>query len=290
MKLTLCPIIAVFLNCSVAFGASNDPLFDSLLQFEETKMVAVDHKSAERLKVIRAAAQTIGLQSGSYYASTEVRKNLETIGDRLDGIYDFSRLGLVSLHKGVYVINPVIVEIEKQISMSPDARSFIVRDQVYEIVKDPYLSLSAPSWRTYLTFDVEPPQIPEDMIRPTTPDEKAAWKEEMHKGYSMGVRQVEDLAILRFKRLTRDILGMTLYPMLRDRKLVSDVKIAEAYYPVSGGGNKMNIRESRVSIDVNPQLNTNRWDWQVIPRLSDISDLFPEDGDFEGWIRVNTGK
>jgi hypothetical protein len=109
----------------------------------------------------------------------------------------------------------------------------------------------------------------------------------MLAGYEVGIKQVEQVTTMRFARLTRDIIGMKRFELLKQRNVVSDIKIADAYYPVSGGGNRMNIKESRVSIEVNPQLNANRWNWETIPRLADVTDLFPNGALVNDWVTVN---
>lgn len=264
-----------------------DVTLEALLDFKESREVTVNEVDVDRLEVIKQKANTLGIQSGAYYASNKIKDMLEADAKRLDSLYDFTRLGIARTYKGVYLVNPVIVEMGQSITLAPDSRSFILRDQTYIIAKDPYLSLSAPSWRTYLSFSVEPPQVPADMIKPKTANEIALWRSEMLKGYKIGIRQVEQVTTLRFARLTRDILGMHNYELLKPRKIVSDIKIADAYYPVSGGGNRMDIKESRVSIEVNPQLNSNRWNWETVPRLADVTDLFPNGALVNDWVTVN---
>lgn len=267
--------------------AEQDPSLQVLLDFKETREVRVNEADVERLKVLKAKAHTLGIQSGAYYASKKIRDNLESMSIKLDSIYDFGRLGLAKPYKGAYIVNPVIAELNKTIMMSPDSRSFIVRDQTFIIAKDPYLSLVPPNWRTYITFAVEPPQIPTDLIKPKTAEEIKVWRTEMLAGYEVGIKQVEQVTTMRFARLTRDIIGMKRFELLKQRNVVSDIKIADAYYPVSGGGNRMNIKESRVSIEVNPQLNANRWNWETIPRLADVTDLFPNGALVNDWVTVN---
>lgn len=285
---TKCVIALAFLALSPFSYANNDDKhLQSLLDFKEVRTVKLSSEETERLRILRAKAHTVGLQSGAYYASNKIRERLDKMSVKLDAIYDFSRLGVVRPYKGAFVVNPVISEMEKTIALSPDSRSFIVRDQTFVITKDPFMALTAPSWRSYLTFNVEPPQIPDDMLKPKTPEEISAWREEMLIGYEIGINQAVEVTVMRFARLTRDIVGMQRFDLLRQRKVVSDIRIADAYYPVSGGGNRMNINESRVSIEINPQLNTNRWDWEIIPRLADVSDLFPNGAMVNDWVTID---
>ena len=275
-------LLASFMSTQV--GAVSDPSLDALLNFEESHPATnLSTEEIERLKIIKAKAKTLGIQSGAHHASKAMMVMLNEMAVKLDSIYDFGRLGVVTPYKGAYLVSPVVLEIEKSINLASDSRSFIVRDQTFIISKEPYITLTPPTWRTYLTFSVEPPRLPEDMIKPKTAEEKAAWRSELLSGYEMGIKQVEDVTVARFARLGRDVVGMKRFELLRQRKVISDIKIADAYYPVSGGGNRLDVNESRVSIDVNPQLNSNRWNWETIPRLSDISDLFPKGMPFEDW-------
>ena len=262
-----------FITSLSVFGVSaqTDPSLQVLLDYKETRQVKVNQADVERMKVLKAKAHTLGIQSGAYFASKKIKSNLEQISFKLDAIYDFGRIGIAKPYKGAFIVNPVIAELDKTIMMSPDSRSFIVRDQTFIIAKDPYLSLTPPTWRTYITFAVEAPQIPTDLIKPKTAEEIQVWRSELLAGYEVGIKQVEQVTATRFARLTRDVIGMMRFELLRQRNVVSDIKIADAYYPVSGGGNRMNIKESRVSIEVNPQLNANRWNWETIPRLADVS-------------------
>lgn len=267
--------------------ANDDASLNALLNFKETRAVKVNEQDVERLKILRAKAHTLGIQSGAYYASNKIMTNLESISHKLDTVYDFGRIGIAKPYKGAYIINPVVAETDTSIMLSPDSRSFIVRDQTFLIAKEPFLALAPPSWRTYVTFSAEKPQVPNDLIKPKTPEEISAWKKEMLAGYEVGIRQVEQVTALRFARLTRDIVGMMRFELLKQRNIISDIRIADAYYPVSGGGNRMNVNESRVSIELNPQLNSNRWNWETIPRLTDVSDLFPNGSLVNDWITVN---
>lgn len=284
MSLLLCCLIL----SPYAFANDADPALQSLMNFKESR-VTVKYAPAEeeRLKVLKIKANSIGLQSGAFYAANKIRTRLEGLSNTLDNIFDFGRLGVVRNYKGAYIVNPIVSEVEKSIMLSPDSRSFVIRDQIFLIAKDPYLSLSIPSWRSYIEFQVEPVRIPDDMIPPNTEEEIQVWKRELLIGYQMGINQVEDIFVTRFARLSRDIIGMQRYELLRQRNMVSDIKIADAYYPVSGGGNRMNINESRVSIEINPALNSNRWDWETIPRLADVSDLFPNGSELRNWVTLD---
>jgi defect in organelle trafficking protein DotC len=290
MKSKLLVALLMMPFCASANIAQSDAGLQKLLNHKETRTVKLTATESERLKIIKEKAYSLGHQSGAYHAGKIIRERLERMSPTLDSLYDFGRLGILQSYKGVYIINPIVHEIEKSISLSPDSRSFIVRDQIFIIAKDPYLSLTIPSWRSYTELQVEPVYVPEDLIAPKTKEEVEAWKSSMLAGYKLGIAQVEDTVVKRLQRLTSDIIGMLRYKLLRQRNLISNIKISDVYYPVSGGGNRMNINETRASIEVNPALNTNRWDWKTIPRLADISEMFPNDNDFQKWISVGDGK
>lgn len=272
----------------LSFGAKADEpsLLNTLKNMKDDREVALKRNSAEGQLMVSEALK-LGSDGGRFYRGQQINDYLESHAEVLDATRDVERLGLVKKYKGVYISFPVVTEQDYAVSMASDKRSFVIRDKVYRIVKNPKMRPQPPNWREFLLLDNKAPSgFPAELL-PRNKAEKKLWEEYVERGWKLGVEYANQQVLKNITRLTREIMGMQLYVLLKQRKMITHIQITDQYYPVSGGGYQLNIEESRVSIGLNPQLSSNRWNWQPIPQLADITGLFPKGTSLPGYYTDN---
>lgn len=274
--------IALIVSTSAIAAQSDPDLLRSLKDMKDDREIAIKRED-QTYQLMVAEALSLGSAGGYFYRVQQINNYLESKGSALDKTHNATQLGLVKPYKGLYITYPVINQQENAISSDAEGRVFIIRDKVYRIAKDPKIRLTPPSWREYLIMTAEAPSDFPSELLPRNSEEKRAWEEAIEKGWQKGIEYADREFRRNHKRLLRDLNGMQLFVLLRQRKMVSDIQIADRYYPVSGGGHQLNIQESRVSIEINPALQSNRWNWEPIPELADITELFPSSLDRNGF-------
>lgn len=231
------------------------------------------HSQEANHAIIRDEAMTIGTQAGFYWASNEVNYRLQKHADLLDQI-DFRPL---MIQHARYYIQPAIITEEQGRRMVSDSGRYIrLVDQSYFIEGQPKFRQEVPHWREYLWMDASPPHEPADALLPRTREERAVWQQGIEEGFKIGSQQATFTVQNKIARLTQDYQGFIRYHMLRAHNMVTEPKVRESYSAVIGGGRQLDIEDSTVTIEAMPSLNANRYSWEVIPRLPDITHLFPD--------------
>jgi defect-in-organelle-trafficking protein DotC len=257
------------------FTTAEDTDSDMLVHLKGLRMSTDFAESPEqdgRIREMEVEALSIGTIAGSYYASKKINELLDKRASYLDVTFDFH--DSVISYKGAYILPPVISE-RKNDTEIVGGKTFTVKRQVYSMETSPRFVYEVPTWRNYLLLTPVKPQQPDNSLLPRSKDEVALWEKNIEKGWSTGVRQAIYVVNGRYAKLTRDLVGLDRYHLLVAAKIVSEPVIKHSYTPVSGGGYEMSIEDSVVEIQVNPLLNTDRFNWQSIPRLPDVSGLFP---------------
>lgn len=250
---------------------SPEALIDHYKNYEK------DERNAGRqteINTIRDEAMNIGTQAGFYWAVNEINKRLEGKSRYLDQI-DFKPLLIKK--KRYYILPPVVKEDSGRKLIEDSGRYLRLIDTSYYLETEPKFILNPPTWRDYLTLSAPVPDKPVEAWLPDDSEEQLTWDEALETGFETGVKQAQLTLRNKISKLTADYLGLVRYQILRSKNMVSSPKIKESYAPIVGGGQRLIIEDSTVQITVNPQLNNNRYSWDVIPQLPDISHLFPEE-------------
>lgn len=266
-------MIALIIAASFAlpFGASAKSLLELQgMQFDEDKTamagVNIEGKEELRQQAQRDAALTVGAQHG-YKAMIEFLKD-EVIKheEEMDDLFDFNTLMKLTSdgYNELYLLPPVITEVEDVISLSADARTLELAGKVVEIVKPERLVTSAPNWRQYLIFDrdVEVPEVP-NVLLPKNPLEKEKWKEWVLKGWNSGIDQADREFERRVHKLGRDFKGMQTYLRLTQQSRASKPIISSSYTEVKGTGSKVYEQSRLIQLAKPVELNTNANDWNT---------------------------
>lgn len=231
-----------------------------------------DATTSESVNMVREEAIHIGTQAGYYWATSEINNMLTEISHLLDQI-DFRPL--LFQETRYFIIPPIINKDSGRRIIDQTGQHIRLIDATYFIEQEPRFTLEPPTWRDYLMMDPIVPDRPVEAMLPTNDEERAIWQRGIQDGFNIGVQQAEILFQGKLAHLTLAYQGMIRYHILLEQNMVSEPKVRERYSSVVGGGQRLSIEDSTVSIEVMPQLNSNRYEWDVIPRLPDISHLFP---------------
>lgn len=240
------------------------------MQHDETKTaiegIAIEGKEDLRNKAQRDAALTVGAQYG-YKAMMEFLKAEVLKQEKeMDTLYDFNTLMKLSSdgYNELYLLPPVITEIEDVISLSADAKTIEMAGKVVEIVREERLVISAPDWRQYLIFDrdVEVSEVP-NVILPKTPYEKQKWSEWVMKGWKSGIEQADREFDRRVHKLGRDFNGMLKYTKLNQQNRATKPIVSSNYAEVKGDGKKVYQEARMIQLTKPVELNSNPSDWNA---------------------------
>ena len=249
--------------------------------FEQAEVLTEEGRlfpnTTEDMLILENEANSLGVMIGQYDASLQINEYL-SLNERklgLDKFGSFEMLGIAKKYKGVWLVNPSIKQFEQQYLISPDKKSFTVKDKHFAVDKEPYFTKTKPSWRDYLLQEISPPTLSNASVLPRNKQEQVIWKKALRSGYNYGFDSQQESALYQIAHFADMIVGMNLYDVLKSRKIVSDFIITDDFYPISGGGFELDINLSNVRITVNPSLESNAWDWEEVPELRDVSDLLP---------------
>lgn len=248
-----------------------------LTQLQNLKMVdevVASSTSKGEARFLEAEAFRVGNHAGAYWASKQINEMLNSMANYLDITFNFQ--DSVIYYKGLIIVPPVVEELNNYTQVSGSfGKEFRVARKRYQIKSEPRFTIELPTWRNYLLLSPQKPTPPSSALLPKTRAEQEVWKAKVKEGWETGLQQSIYRVNSRFFGMTRDLVGMDLYHLLKVAKVVSEPIIDHNYEPVSGGGYDLSIDYSIVRIEVSPQLNANRYAWLSIPQLPDVNDLHP---------------
>jgi defect-in-organelle-trafficking protein DotC len=219
----------------------------------------VDESSSPRLKALRDAAMTYGIQGGLAHRTFEINAIERTRTQQLDAIYNFNALMLDD-----NVVPPVLTESSASAKIS-GGDVIRLSDATYSIVMQAHFASSAPNWRDYLRpGQVYEAKLPDGAILPKNSDETAMWKSAVAEGWTVGVRQADQVFSQELSRLDRDYKGMVLYKRLLAEHMVSKPYVGKAELGITGNGSSMAINDRVLRITATPQLNSRASAWQPL--------------------------
>jgi defect-in-organelle-trafficking protein DotC len=235
--------------------------------------VEINEDDEEIVTLMLAEAMSLGTQGGSYWASQQISQYLSDHSHILDKI-NFKPL--VIEYPQYYVLPVVVTEDDGRSRISEKGKVMRILGKSFFIESEPKLLVSIPSWRDYLYVDAMPPNAPHEAYQKYIDKYPTIWVNGIKQGWNVGLEQAVYTIETRISRLTRDYIGLVRYHLIKDQNIISGPIIKEVYRPVSGGGNELSIEDTIVEIEISPQLNTNRFNWNMVPQLPDVSHLFPD--------------
>ncbi|AEE25258.1 type IV secretory system conjugative DNA transfer family protein [Paraglaciecola chathamensis] len=155
-----------------------------------------------RFEQIEDQARQWGNDEGMYYFHSKNQKRLEDFSTQLDKTVDFNQF-VVNGNMLLPTVQKTIQLFEK--NSSREARrvttSYTLDDKA-EVVMNP------PSWREYLTFPIEKPEMMPTALMPRTKEEEDAFLKAFSEGWELGRKQAKVILDESFSRLENKINGL----------------------------------------------------------------------------------
>lgn len=211
--------------------------------------------SEMRYKMIHESAFTYGMQAGLAYQTRLISDRLETIAQSLDFTYNFQRW----IMQG-NVLPPVISQVKDALEQESDDVIHIGLNN-YEMISEPRLVTTAPSWRSYLKRNYGKAQKPRVSLDPENSYEKRLWKESVAKGYNKGVQQANRILVESWRTMVRDLQGIITYHELLNKKVVSAPYVTAVTRDVVGDKKRMTVGDVTLTIAVKPEFIIDRDKW-----------------------------
>jgi defect-in-organelle-trafficking protein DotC len=169
-----------------------------------------------RERAIMQAAESFGSQAGYCAGVAQWNAWAHRHAKILNGAYDFSSL----LVDGGRVLPPVILE-DSDSYLQKGKDLAVTAQTTWHILQYGRIVSVAPTWRDYLLQSCASPLKPNPMLLPKTPEDRAAWKEGIQKGWEAGESAARKGFQLGLHRMTRDYAGMLRFWLLHKRGVMS---------------------------------------------------------------------
>jgi defect in organelle trafficking protein DotC len=216
-----------------------------------------------RLAAIKQTAAATGARGALAYRSIQINHTLQQESKVLDGIFNFNRLLLPH-----HVLPPVLQSSNN--SMIIDNQNTIRGDsKTYELIQPAKFVTTAPTWRTYLWMNFQPPTMPNKVLLPKTQAEATAWNNAIATGWHQGLQQANNIFNVNLSRLKRDINGMILYKKLLAQHMISAPYVSSSNLGITGNSQQLRINDYIKRITSPAQLQPNSKKWSAI--LTDLS-------------------
>jgi len=255
----------------------DDTLFQTLSSLRGTVITSEDGAGKStgfnlRERVLRTTAVSIGAQAGLYRETLRMQKIINEYDAEMSRIYNFKPL-MIHDEQGRMIKPAVISEADGELARNGDGQVLRTAKKMYRIISRPEFVLTPPYWREYLDFSFSQPLTPREALLPKDDAESAIWKENLEKGWKLGIEQAYQISEVRLARLTRDYIGMVRYHTLRGKNIVSEPVIDEQYYAVTGGGDELIIQDTILTIKATSALQPNVKTWRTVPQQPNVDYL-----------------
>lgn len=271
-------IAALLFACTAGFGpgqvtragaqpadADAPPDLETLLETEEGAALERPEGLEVRREALREAALSFGARGGLAYRTHQINQSLARRADQLDAVFDFRAL-LITAPSGLLIEPPVISEAENALIIADDGQTAAVTERILKINRQVRIVSAPRDWRFYLerrSGDVEPPPA---LLLPQNRGERDQWEEWVREGWTMGVRQADEIFDVNLNRLNRDFTGMVRYRKLLAQGMISAPFPLAEDRGITGGGAELRIGDRSVSITGQPQLNPEGEQWRPADR------------------------
>jgi len=192
-----------------------------------------------RLKTLKNAAYSWGVQEGLYWRYNNIVEILERESLQLHTIFDWSKFIVDGK-----MLMPSVVEAERIFDQSSSSQVRTVNIS-YTLNEQARLVPQNPTWRDYLIRAVDKPQKPHDVIFPRTKEERAAWNHNLRRGWKTGVKQANDIFEIDLRRLQKEFEGRYRFRKLLTMGIVSLPKVSSSKYTIlkTDNGKTMNLND-----------------------------------------------
>lgn len=256
------------LNETSAFAEERPQSLDELMNVrQETRTVkeSVSMLPDIKIEAQKEASFSFGARGGLAWRTWHIRNEIEGRARYLDKVFDFRQL-LVPAPSGMLIEPPIISEAMDAMLIDGRGMEAAVADRVLNINENARIVSAPRTWRSYLEREWGVIDPPPDILRPSTKEESAAWREYVSRGWDMGINQADEIFQADLNRLVADYQGMVRYRSLLAQGMVSPPYTEQVERGVTGGGNQMRIGDRAVSLTELPKLQTGYKEWSPANR------------------------
>lgn len=218
-----------------------------------------------RLNAIREAALSYGARGGLAFGTYHVRLELEKRASYLERVFDFQRL-LIPAPSGLLIEPPIVSEAEDMLSVDINGQQAAVVDRMYNINLNARIVTASRSWRQYLERSWGSVEMPPDLLRPATDDERDSFEMSVVRGWEEGLEQADEIFNQDLNQLVTDFEGMVRYRRLLAQGMISKPYALQVDRGVTGDGDSMRIGDRAIQITGNSQLVTGYQQWKPANR------------------------
>lgn len=216
-----------------------------------------------RLKSIKVAAFSWGVQEGMFWRYEGINKLLDDNATYLHTVFNFNKF----IYEGKMLL-PTVQKAERIIHQISDktARTY---DVSIELDRPAKLVPMVPTWREYLVRQIDPPQKPHEAMFPRNSIEERAWLDALNKGWEEGVKQANDIYDLDVTLLHKEMSGLYIFRKLLAMNYFKMPKISESKYGniLLADGKVMNLNDTVYTITVESSFE-NIEDWEPFFRVA----------------------
>lgn len=213
----------------------------------------------------KEAAVSFGARGGLAWRTYYIRQEMETRARYLDKVFDFRQL-LIPAPSGMLIEPPVIGEAMDATLIDNRGMEAAVADRVLNIGQNARIVSTARTWRSYLERQWGVVDLPPDILRPATKEEREIWTKNIKRGWNLGINQADEIFQADLNKLVADYQGMVRYRSLLAQGMVSPPYALQVDRGVTGGGNEMRIGDRAISLTELPKLQTGYKEWQPANR------------------------
>ena len=219
-----------------------------------------------RVESQKEAALSYGARGGLAWRTFENRKRIQRYEDNLDRIYNFRAL-LINAPSSFYIEPPVIAEAVDAIKVENGGTDAAVADKILKISSNARIVNAPRDWRNYLEREWAQPEEPPNQLRPTSDEERRAWRANVAEGWKAGIEQADDIFQSDLDRLNVDFTGMVRYRQLLTQAIVNQPFAVMQDRGITGGGVEMRIGDRAVRLTGPVMLSPRASSWISAPEI-----------------------
>lgn len=188
-----------------------------------------------RKDALKEAALSLGARGGLAYRTFQIRSELKQYESYLDRVFDFRQL-LIPAPSGLMIEPPIVSETDDALIIEPQGLKAAVADRILNINQNARIVTAPRTWRTYLERTWGSLELPPDILRPKTDEERAEWQKNIDTGWEQGVAQADETFEQDLARLSAEFNGMIRYRKLLAQGMISSPFALQTDRGVTGGG------------------------------------------------------
>jgi defect-in-organelle-trafficking protein DotC len=188
-----------------------------------------------RKDALREAALSLGARGGLAFRTFQIREDLKKYEGYLDKVFDFRQL-LIPAPSGLMIEPPIVSETDDALIIEPAGLKAAVADRILNINQNARIVTAPRTWRTYLERSWGAVELPPDILRPKTDEERAEWRKYVDTGWAQGIAQANETFENDLHRLSADFGGMVRYRKLLAQGMISSPFALQTDRGITGGG------------------------------------------------------